>query len=143
MLDSYSGVRFLVVTGATVSVVPPSAADEASNYPSYDLLAANGTFIATYGTRTLNLDLGLPNRIKWTFIVADVQHPVLGLDFLQAQDFLVDSRYQQLHHRPTSYTIEATPCAELTPKITHVSPEPAYASLLQELTELTTTTPHP
>ncbi|KAK3886592.1 hypothetical protein Pcinc_009240 [Petrolisthes cinctipes] len=142
VLDSTSGARFLVHTGATVSAVPPSAADKATEYPSYDLLAANGTSIATYGTRTLNLDLGLPEKVIWSFIVADVRHPILGLDFLHSQDLLVDSRYQQLHHRPTTCTIKATPCAEVTPRITHVSPEPAYTSLLQEFPELTSTTPH-
>ncbi|KAK3868867.1 hypothetical protein Pcinc_025767 [Petrolisthes cinctipes] len=142
VLDSTSGARFLVDTGATVSAVPPSAANKATEYPSYDLLAANGTSIATYGTRTLNLDLGLPEKVIWSFIVADVRHPILGLDFLHSQDLLVDSRYQQLHHRPTTCTIKATPCAEVTPRITHVSPEPAYTSQLQEFPELTSTTPH-
>ncbi|KAK3889254.1 hypothetical protein Pcinc_006820 [Petrolisthes cinctipes] len=142
VLDSTSGARFLVDTGATVGAVPPSAADKATEYPSYDLLAANGTSIATYGTRTLNLDLGLPEKVIWSFIVADVRHPILGLDFLHSQDLIVDSRYQQLHHRPTTCTIKATPCAEVTPRITHVSPEPAYTSLLQEFPELTSTTPH-
>ncbi|KAK3863410.1 hypothetical protein Pcinc_030820 [Petrolisthes cinctipes] len=142
VLDSTSRARFLVDTGATVSAVPPSTADKATEYPSYDLLAANGTSIATYGTRTLNLDLGLPEKVIWSFIVADVRHPILGLDFLHSQDILVDSRYQQLHHRPTTCTIKATPCAEVTPRITHISPEPAYTSLLQEFPELTSTTPH-
>ncbi|KAK3893998.1 hypothetical protein Pcinc_002237 [Petrolisthes cinctipes] len=142
VLDSTSVARFLVDTGATVSAVSPSAADKASEYPSYDLLAANGTSIATYGTRTLNLDLGLPEKIIWSFIVADVRYPILGLDFLHSQDLLVDSRYQQLHHRPTTCTIKATPCAEVTPRITHICPEPAYTSLLQEFPELTSTTPH-
>ncbi|KAK3872286.1 hypothetical protein Pcinc_022629 [Petrolisthes cinctipes] len=142
VLDSTSGARFLVDTGATVNAVPPSAADKATEYPSYDLLAANGTSIATYGTRTLNLDLGLPEKVIWSFIVVDVRHPILDLDFLHSQDLLVDSRYQQLHHRPTTCTIKATPCAEVTPRITHVSPEPAYTSLLQEFPELTSTTPH-
>ncbi|KAK3891498.1 hypothetical protein Pcinc_004588 [Petrolisthes cinctipes] len=118
--DSCQIIQLDDISFAYVRVLLQQAADKASEYPSYDLLAANGTSIATYGTRTLNLDLGLPEKIIWSFIVADVRHPILGLDFIYAQDLLVDSRYQQLHHRPTTCTIKATPCEEIAPQITHL-----------------------
>ena len=50
--------RFLVDTGAEVSVLPPSTTERTCRQ-DYTLKAANGATIVTYGTRSLTLDLGL------------------------------------------------------------------------------------
>ena len=73
-----SHLCFLVDTGAEVSVIPPSCCG--STYPSTgpSLQAANQSPIATHGVRPLCLILGLCRRFQWTFIVADVKHPILG-----------------------------------------------------------------
>ena len=53
------------------------------------LQAVNTTTIATYGTRSLTLDLGLRRTFRWLFVIADVRIPILGADFLKYNCLLV------------------------------------------------------
>ena len=46
-------------TGTEVSVIPPSPADRKHQQDSFTLRAVNHTSIATYGQRSLTLNLGL------------------------------------------------------------------------------------
>ena len=57
--DNNSGHRFLVDTGAEVSVIPPTTADRKHKQEDLGLRAVNGSSIPTFGTRSLTLDLGL------------------------------------------------------------------------------------
>ena len=52
-----------------------------NNPSSSDLVVANGTSIRTYGEQQVNIRLSGQAYI-WTFIIADVRHPLLGADFL-------------------------------------------------------------
>lgn len=55
-----SGLKFLVDTGANVSVIPVSHKQKLANECSdYKLFAANNSEIKTYGVKTLNLNLSL------------------------------------------------------------------------------------
>ncbi|XP_062889690.1 uncharacterized protein LOC134338085 [Mobula hypostoma] len=53
--DKQSGRRFLVDTGAEISVLPPTSYDTRNREPGPTLRAANGSTIRTYGTRTVRL----------------------------------------------------------------------------------------
>ncbi|GBM01672.1 hypothetical protein AVEN_271927-1 [Araneus ventricosus] len=55
--DRRSNLRFLVDSGADVSIIP--ATSQNKKKAEYQLYAANGTEISTYGIKMLNLDLGL------------------------------------------------------------------------------------
>ena len=81
--DKATGTRFLVDTGAEVSVIPPSRTDRRNLQGNFTLQAVNNTAIATYGTRSLTIDLGLRRTFRWIFVVADVKKPILGADFLR------------------------------------------------------------
>lgn len=66
--DRKSGMRFLIDTGANVSVLPVdrnSVYKYSSDKSNYNLYAANGTLIKTYGVKTLALDLGLRRPYTW------------------------------------------------------------------------------
>ena len=80
--DRSNGFRFLVDTGAEVSVIPPSAADRKHPRTGLNLQAVNDSPIATYGDRLLTVNIGLRRKFQWVFIVADVKQPILGADFL-------------------------------------------------------------
>lgn len=82
--DRTNRFTFLVDTGAQVSVLPPTRTDCLRKREGFALSAVNGTAIATYGTRslTLNLELGLRRTFCWIFVIADVHKPLLGADFL-------------------------------------------------------------
>ena len=64
-----------------MSVVPPRKCylkfAEKSN-----LLATNGTRMTTYGERLFSIDCGLRRSFEWKFIIANVNYPIIGADFL-------------------------------------------------------------
>ncbi|GFN74328.1 Pol polyprotein [Plakobranchus ocellatus] len=93
--DEKSKRRFLVDTGAQVSVTPASWADKVSGATGPKLKAANGSSIATYGSRVVHLRLS--NRIfDARLISANVKRPLLGADFLRQHNLLVDIRGRRL-----------------------------------------------
>ncbi|XP_059096674.1 uncharacterized protein LOC131891166 [Tigriopus californicus] len=92
--DNTSGRRYLVDSGAEVSVIPPTKA-ERSKPLTRPLTAANKTTISTWGYRTIPLALG-PRTRTWRFIVADVSTPIIGNDFLRSFGYLLDVRGQRL-----------------------------------------------
>ena len=84
--------RYLIDMGAAVSVLPNSCANGISDANSFPLVAANNSTIHTYGNCKRVVDVGLKREYPWTFIVADVQQPIIGADFLIHYNLLVDLR---------------------------------------------------
>ena len=66
------------------------------------LFAADGTPISAYGTKLLNLNIGLRRIFSWEFIIADVSTPIIGSDFLKNTGLLVDIQRQRLIDPSTS-----------------------------------------
>ena len=58
----------------------------------YVLSAANGSEIATYGTIPLVINLGLRRDFAWKFVIADVSHAIIGVDFLEHHNLDVRNR---------------------------------------------------
>ena len=56
----------------------------------YELFAANGTRIPTYGTIAVTLNLSLRSAFTWRFVIADYQSPVIGVDFVSHYGLLLD-----------------------------------------------------
>nr|VZI23685.1 unnamed protein product [Spirometra erinaceieuropaei] len=99
--DTATRRRFLVDTGAQISVVPPTAADRRFPSPGLHLQAANCSPIPTFGSLSLTLNIGLRRSFTWIFVIADVSHAILGSDFLAEFDLLVDCRRARLLDRTT------------------------------------------
>jgi hypothetical protein len=57
--DRLTKISYLVDTGADLCVYPRSRLRERRTRTSYELLAANGTIVHTYGCITLRLGVGL------------------------------------------------------------------------------------
>jgi len=93
--ERVSGTRFLVNTGADVSLVPVLPQNR-RNKSKVTLSAANGTPIATFGQKLLQLDLGLRCNFQWLFHIVEVSKPILGTDFLSHFNLLVDIRQERL-----------------------------------------------
>ena len=104
--DRSTGLKFLVDTGAEVSAVPRSRAHQRTQCQGPALQAVNNTTIATYGTCSLTLDLGLRRTFRWVFIIADVSKPILGADFLKHFGLLVDMRAQRLTDSATQLKVQ-------------------------------------
>lgn len=90
--DKISKHRFLVDTGSDLCCFPRRLLRDRRSPVNYDLCAANGSKIKTYGFLTLNLNLGLRRDFPWRFIVADVDLPIIGSDFLAHYHLLPDCR---------------------------------------------------
>ena len=71
-------------------------------------MAANNTTINTYGNSKRVVDVGLKRDYPWTFIVADVQQPIIGVDFLIHYILLVDLRSRCLRDMRTGLAIPAS-----------------------------------
>ena len=100
-----------VDTGAQVSVLPPSCTDRLRPQDDFKLAAVNGSAIATYGKRSLTLNLGLRRTFRWIFIIANVRNPILGADFLQHFVLLVDLQRSQLVDSHTHKSCTVPPCS--------------------------------
>lgn len=102
--DNNSGLRFLVDTGANVSVLPVVKFRNCASVNSeYKLYAANGTEIKTHGVKTLKLDFALRRPYTWTFILADISQAILGADFLSHHGLVVDLRSRKLIDKLTNF----------------------------------------
>lgn len=101
-------MQFLVDTGSELCVFPHSALRQRRPKTTYDLSAANGSTINTYGYVNLELDLGLRRIYPWRFVVADVLKPIIGADFLQHYNLMVDIRNKRLIDNTTTLTSQGS-----------------------------------
>ena len=81
VLDPFSSLKYLIDTGAELSLLL-KAYSSSTSLLGPSLYADNGSAIATYGEKSLTLDLGLRRSLRWIFTIADVSQPILGADFL-------------------------------------------------------------
>ena len=100
--DRISKLRYLVETGSDLSVFPRRLLPERRVRIDYSLYAANGTTIPTYGWVSRSLNLGQRRDFTWRFILAELQLPIIGIDFLSHFNLLVDCRNNRLLDRITS-----------------------------------------
>lgn len=96
VVDRSKGARFLVDTGADVSILPRSMVKRKSSLDKHKLYAANNTLINTYGTELVSVDLGIRRKMEWAFVIADVKQAIIGADFLEHYGLLVDLRHKTL-----------------------------------------------
>ena len=122
-----------------MSAIPPSSADRRRSPDKLTLMAVNDTPIRTFGKHSLTLNLGLRRSLPWIFIIADVQQPILGADFLRHFGLLVDMQQRQLMDTHTNLHIQGvlstdhSPSPSICPKDT-TNP---YLTLLSEFPALT------
>ena len=134
--DERHKCKYLIDTGAAVSVLPKSCANGISDADSLPLVAVNNTTKNIYGNCKRVVDVGLKREYPWTFIVADVKQPIIGADFLIHYNLLVDLRSRCLMR--TGLAIAAS-LSSITPlslnRVDTVQNE--YTKLLGQFPELT------
>ncbi len=87
----------LVDTGAAVSLLPRSLALYRHGTSSVRLVNADGSSLQTFGDTFIPFAIPVLRRqFKWHFVIADVPHPILGLDFLQTHKLHVDCAGKRL-----------------------------------------------
>ena len=135
--DSRSGRRFLVDTGAEVSVLPATGLDTRIGQPGLPLKAANGSSITTYGVRPTKLRFA-SREYDWNFIIADVACPLLGADFLRANSLLVDLKSKRLVDAGTYLSIPLGNAGMGAPHLDAISVSTdKYDMLLAEFPDIT------
>lgn len=104
---------FLIDSGSTVSVVPPSCNDRhQTNDILPPLFAANGSAIKTFGTRIEHFKI-MGRQCSHTMIIGDVICPILGIDFFSDGDgraFLIDIHKHCLRDRETLQQARGASC---------------------------------
>jgi len=109
IIDHRISRKFLINTGAAVSVLPPST--NKVQQESTFLLAANGTSINTYGKRLAKVDLGLPTSIpKHNFYVAEVAVQILGFDFMSTNSLLGNAAHRGMTFLSAAGVISCAHC---------------------------------
>ena len=138
--DRVSGLRFLIDTGAEVSVVPRSHTRGTRQSNGFNLRAVNNTTIATYGTCLLTLDLRLRRTFRWVFIIADVSRAILGADFLQHYGLSVDMETRRLTDRLTQLNVQgiaSSVTSSLVLSLLPKQPQSDYEKILFEFPAIT------
>ncbi|KII61927.1 Transposon Ty3-G Gag-Pol polyprotein [Thelohanellus kitauei] len=135
--DGNSGVRFLIDTGAEISVIPATRHDRLNHQDNgCSLVAANGSQIKTYGNKQISLHFG--RVFSWKFYVADVNQPIIGADFLRRHNLLVDVKGRRLVDPETFLTF---PCTLTTAPLLHLRNaslrRDIFHSLLEKFPEIT------
>lgn len=94
--DKTTGVRYLIDTGADISMIPKRSI-KGDHLPSnFSLYVANGSIIKTYGQRVITVNFGLRRSFSWQFLIADTNHSINGTDFLSHYNLLVDLRGKKI-----------------------------------------------
>lgn len=140
--EKTTGDRFLVDTGASISVIPARRRDRREK-SAFTLFAANGTPISTYGEVKKSLNIGLRRPLPWSFVVADVNHPIIGADLLFHHHILVDLKGRQLIDAKTGLSTRGTLANASTPTLYAVPSGEWYYDLLKKYPAITrpSTTP--
>lgn len=135
--DRISGLRFLVDTGAEISVLPPSSVDRRQKQLGSPLQAANGSVINTFGLCSLTLDIGLRRTFRWVFTIAAVSHPILGSDFLSFFNLNVSVRNRRLSDEVTTLAVNGIASRTRPLGIRALLPTSDYERLLSDFPAIT------
>ena len=98
--------------------------------------AANGTTINTYGTRLLQVNIGLRRNFTHPFLLASVDRPIIGADILAKFSLIVDLKHRRLLDPKTSLQVQAMSAKVNTPTPKHYIINNGYGSLLCEFPSL-------
>lgn len=138
--DNSSNQQFLVDTGADVSVIPASIRQKRSGPQPLELQAANNTTIKTFGEKILKLNLGFRRDFVWPFIIADVPQSIIGSDFLEHFDLLVDVKRRRLIDKKTNFSTvcsisQGFGISSVTSNV--ISQDSPFHSLIEEFKDIT------
>ncbi len=100
------------------------------------MYAANGTTIPTYGWVSKSLDLGLRRDFTWRFIVANVELPIIGVDFLSHFNLLVDCKNNRLLDGITSLSSPGHRAKSTVSSVKTIASDAVMDKLLSEFPAL-------
>lgn len=137
--DRTTELLFLIDTGADVSILPISFKEK--NAPACTesrLFAANNTNIATFGTKSININFGLRREFNWTFLVANVTTPIIGADFLTHYNLVVDLAKKSLIDNVTNLCVMGQIKAADIHSIRVINTDNKFEKILNDFREILT-----
>ena len=133
-----SKLSYIIDTGAEISVLPPCHGDRRNATGAIQLQAANGSYIRTFGERSVQLlDLELAKSFTWKFTIAEVTKPIIGADFLRYFGLLVDVGRKRLMVAETFLTVPASYRRSAVYKMCVLVQTDQYSDILNEFSEVT------
>lgn len=141
LIDATNNMRFLIDTGADISVLPPSDANKTNRTSEFGLIAANGSKINTYGQKQLTVSLGLRRNFPWVFTIADVSRPILGSDFLNHYNLLVDIRGRVLIDKATFLRSIGQIIQHSTPSVNIIQENNEFHQLIKSFSDVMSASP--
>ncbi|XP_075150889.1 uncharacterized protein LOC142224999 [Haematobia irritans] len=135
--DVKSKIWFLVDTGADLTVYPVSKLQRKQPPGKLVLYAANKTSIPTFGSKSLTIDLGMNRTFQWNFVIADVEKPIIGSDFLGKYGLLIDIKNNSLIHPKSKLCCKGSSASMDDIFVSHVSFSKEFSPIIQEFVDLT------
>ncbi|XP_024869034.1 uncharacterized protein LOC112452847 [Temnothorax curvispinosus] len=129
-------------TGSDVSAFPRSMVAGFVKPSNYELFAANGSTITTYGWVTLQPEFGLRRAFPWRFVIANVSQPIIGADFLAHYRLLPDLQKKILMDGKTQIHAKGSADgSEAIESLKVLAIENKYHKILAEFPDLIKATP--
>lgn len=94
--DRKTDIQFLIDSGSQCCFIPPAYFSWKKLSPLKWIPAEKGKDIAVYAEIEIVVELGLDRERRWKFLVADVNIPIIGTDFLVYYDLKIDLRSKKL-----------------------------------------------
>ncbi|CAK9833040.1 hypothetical protein ANTRET_LOCUS9779 [Anthophora retusa] len=130
-------ISFMVDTESDLCVFPRSRVNGVREKSTYELYAANGSTIATYGAVNFTLNFGLRRDFSWRFVVADVTTPIIGADFLSHYGLLIDMRAKRLVDGVTTLTTAGRAVRCGADSVKAIAGESTFHRILAEFPDVT------
>lgn len=129
--------RFLIDTGSDLCCFPHRWLPSRRQATDYELSAANGSRIQTFGTVSVKLNFGLRRDFTWQFVIADVSTAIIGSDFLAYYHLLPDCRNNKLVDGTTGLISIASAASIEQPSVRALaSGESIYTKVLSEFPDI-------
>jgi len=142
VLDEISNLNFLVDSGASSTIVPPSPEERKAGGEGPTVTSADGSSIRSYFTEDRTLSFS-GTRYLCQVIVAEVTQPLLGAPFLYRHNLLVDMKGASLVDCRHYTAIKGVLQQAIHRSVNRVrTTDCPYQTLLQDTPELTTPTFH-
>lgn len=136
--DQVTKRQFLIDTGSDLCCYPYRWLPERRQTSDYELKAANGSNIKTFGTINLLLNFGLRRDFFWQFVVADVNSAIIGSDFLSYYHLLPDCHNKKLVDGTTGLFANVSTVSSDQSSVKAVaSGNPTFAQVLAEFPDIT------
>lgn len=119
-----------------MSLIPVTKEQKQSINPvQSNLFAANKTPINIYGIEVISLNLNLRREFMWAFIIADINVPIIGADFLHNFDLMVDIKNAQLVDNTTKLSAVCEIHQTTVPSVSVIN-DSKYSDLLNKFKEI-------